>query len=126
MLVTIGCPFDIVRTFWPRYFKDRERLEGTPKQWINIYSPIDVLGSNFRDDSETKEATAGIEFLQEGLRAIPANVPYGVGPRVGWRHVLTMNGLRAHGFYWQHQDDVEVSAFAPLIESVYSGSTVLR
>lgn len=49
-LVTIGCPFDFIRTYWPDYFKGRKRREGTPRRWINIYARADVLGSNFRDE----------------------------------------------------------------------------
>jgi hypothetical protein len=30
------------------------------RRWINVYSPIDLLGSNFRDDTEAGSATRGL------------------------------------------------------------------
>ena len=59
-LVTIGCPFDMVRTYWPNYFINRQRQSNAPVQWINIYAPLDVFGSNFRDDDKTDDAEQGI------------------------------------------------------------------
>ncbi len=127
-LVTIGCPFDIVRTYWPTYFTERTRLDGVPAAWVNIYCPIDVLGSNFRNDSERLGADHGVQFRGEGddnASAKPSvNVPYASGIPISWRHALTMNGLRAHGLYWETQDDGEVSAFASVVNRVYAGKPV--
>lgn len=49
-LVTIGCPFDLTRAFWPAYASQPQAGEVAPRRWINVYSPLDVLGSNFRDE----------------------------------------------------------------------------
>ncbi len=49
-LVTIGCPFDLVRVFWPDYFTKRATIASVPKLWINVYSPIDIMASNFRNN----------------------------------------------------------------------------
>ena len=46
-LVTIGCPFDIIRTYWPSYFTGRQSTTSETLKWINVYSPIDILSSNF-------------------------------------------------------------------------------
>lgn len=48
-LVTIGCPFDLIRTFWWDYFDNRIGGDA-PKRWLNVYSPVDFLSSNFRND----------------------------------------------------------------------------
>jgi len=48
-LVTIGSPFDLIRTYWPSYFA-RNRGAVVRPRWINIYSPLDLLSSNFRND----------------------------------------------------------------------------
>lgn len=45
-LTTIGCPFDFVRAFWPAYFEGRA-AGATGLRWVNVYSPLDLLGSNF-------------------------------------------------------------------------------
>lgn len=50
-LVTVGCPFDFVRTYWPKYFERRSQLHAVPAYWLNIYAPADVLGSNFEDEA---------------------------------------------------------------------------
>jgi hypothetical protein len=47
-LTTIGCPADFIRTYWRDYFVSRH---GTAHgvRWLNVYSPGDVLASNFMD-----------------------------------------------------------------------------
>ncbi len=49
-LVTIGCPFDFIRTYWPTYFECRVGWPDVPHKWVNIYTPADVLGSDFKDE----------------------------------------------------------------------------
>lgn len=92
-LVTVGCPFDFVRTYWPTYFKNRF-ANASPVSWINVYSPMDVLGSNFREwvlRGEKPPADAGGSRLREWalggerdagieLRAEPAAVGAGDAP----------------------------------------------
>jgi hypothetical protein len=53
-LVTVGCPFDFIRTYWPTYFHGRTQLPGVPGTWINIYAAADVLGSDFVDYPPTR------------------------------------------------------------------------
>lgn len=59
-MVGIGNPYDVVRTFWPRYFVGRHSHSAAPKRWINIYSPRDLLSSNFRNDSQEIEPEQGL------------------------------------------------------------------
>ena len=57
-LTTIGCPGDIIQTFWDDYFQERYNLAGVPRRWINIFIPSDLLASNFifgNYDAETPE-----------------------------------------------------------------------
>jgi hypothetical protein len=44
-LVTVGCPLDVVRLYYPKYTEGREARNATLK-WKNIYNAADVLGSN--------------------------------------------------------------------------------
>src|SRR3712207_3046953 len=44
-LVTIGCPFDLVRSFWPEYYRRRFGHAGRPERWINVYVRRDIMGS---------------------------------------------------------------------------------
>ncbi len=62
-LFTIGCPFDVIRTYWANYFDDRHPDEMPKTRWMNVYSPKDILGSNFRNDDKPgqPEEDIGIE-----------------------------------------------------------------
>jgi len=56
-LITVGCPFDMIRNFVPRYFNERrvnvrERRYHERLKWVNIYIPADALSSNFRLDGD--------------------------------------------------------------------------
>jgi hypothetical protein len=127
-LVTIGCPFDAVRTYWPSYFTDRYTLPGVPKRWINVYSPIDVLGSNFREDSKPDVAVRTIEVAKDQTKPqLPENVAYRREPGgqdVSVSQVILLMGLRAHSTYWSKEAE-EISAFAPLVEVMFAHDRLL-
>lgn len=111
-LVTIGCPFDMVRTFWPEYFQRRLMPVGGGLRWCNVYSSHDVLGSNFRNDSA--EAQADQLFRVEAGSLVPDNLPYDLGIGVGkfsLLAVLTLRGLAAHQLYWEGRGTSELSCF---------------
>ncbi|HZO30249.1 MAG TPA: hypothetical protein VFH48_30115 [Chloroflexota bacterium] len=56
-LVTIGCPFDLVRMVRPGYFKNRHGPGASLRGgWLNVYTPNDILGSSFRDISDIGSA----------------------------------------------------------------------
>lgn len=110
-VVTLGCPFDFVRAYWPRYFEDRFSAGEPCADWINVYSPGDVLSSNFAD-GEGPDADFGIGLNPTGGGAPadpvkPRNVLYrldGVAePPLGLRTLL-LEGLRMHGAYWDEED----------------------
>ena len=42
LLITIACPFDFVRSYWPDYFTKRFSRTATPGKWVNFYAPSDV------------------------------------------------------------------------------------
>ncbi|PKB63988.1 MAG: hypothetical protein BZY80_04520 [SAR202 cluster bacterium Io17-Chloro-G2] len=46
-LCTIGCPADVIQTYWPGYFEERHSLKGAPQHWVNIFFPSDLFASNF-------------------------------------------------------------------------------
>lgn len=122
-LVTIGCPFDIIRSFFPSYFQARYGTPTTPSRWLNVYTPIDVLGSNFREDSLTKEANQGVEHKDGGL-ACPINLPYDEDVKPSTLTWLWMTGLRSHSMYWGSEEG-EASCFGPIVQHMYTDHTVL-
>ncbi|HWI41258.1 MAG TPA: hypothetical protein VNX25_07190 [Verrucomicrobiae bacterium] len=115
-LATIGCPFDVVRHYLPEYFRERRPAASDAQRWINIYSPADVFGSNFRNDGELGEASVGI-----GSGSVPENIAYvdAVAPeKFSWINILFFIGLRAHGMYWEKEPCSETSVFRPLLEAL--------
>jgi hypothetical protein len=131
-LVTIGCPFDFVRTLWTNYFDERREYEAKqPASWINVYSPLDVLGSNFRNDPNVAEASINIRSEQTSANLevpAPVNVPFKEGldlAQLSWASSLTLIGLRAHSIYWSATTGPEVNCFNQLVVKMYEGSKIL-
>jgi hypothetical protein len=130
-LVTIGCPFDIIRTYWPEYFNGRQSLTADTPKWINVYSPIDILSSNFADSGndqpvdEEQRKDIGIK-LADGMRK-PENIVFLQGPqrRLGIVDVLTLTGFRAHSMYWGEEVKGEITCFHDVIRMMYQGTPVL-
>lgn len=114
-LVTVGCPFDLIRSYWPGYFADRRARLPDEAKWINVYAPNDVLGSNFRDDARDEPATEGISCGPGGGRLVPENVVHRRGGTgAGAVEALLLGGFRAHKTYWDPDDPNEVSCFDQL------------
>ena len=127
-LVTIGCPFDMVRLVRPGYFKGRKWLQPGPG-WLNIYTPADILGSNFRDDEDEAPADPAVveratatESDQSPDFPVPVNVAYHPGgvPPGGF-----LQGFRVHGSYWDPDGSGENSCFVQVVEKLYAGDPIL-
>lgn len=127
-LVTIGSPFDLIRAFWPRYFEARNGSPGVPRRWLNVYAPLDLLGSNFRNDSREAEAEEGIRLRSHDNRAAPAprpthNISYNEGPyarSLSLLDFLTLTSLKLHGMYWGASNEQERNAFTYFIPILYA------
>lgn len=125
-LVTIGCPFDLVRTCWPEYFADRVSPGNVKRRWLNIYNPVDVLGSNFRDDGLIGDARTGIE-VQSGDHKemlLPENMVLDKNLHINglsFMNLLALRGLKVHACYWNPDDSGEISCFDEIIRGLYPG-----
>jgi hypothetical protein len=146
-LITIGCPYDFVRTYWPRYFQDRYAAgAGERPRWLNVYSPLDVMGSNFIDEPTRQErkayraATAeqreamrkdwdtrygrGVELIGGGMirPAFEDNVPFGDGQggSASFWDWFQFVGFRAHGVYWSRESKVALNCFGPVLTRMYA------
>ena len=65
-LITVGCPIDFVRLFLPEYHKGRD-ARVTHLDWLNIFIPADVLGSNYVDgDDNAMEASSPEDDARAG------------------------------------------------------------
>jgi hypothetical protein len=130
-LVTIGCPADLVRIFWPKYYGLSERAyrPGAPQRWINIYSTTDVLSSNFRNDNKKDSANVSIAGATEGKEEElkPFNVSYEGGPlgeRLTIPNIILLLGLRAHAMYWERDGKAgsDVGCFSILVPHIYQSA----
>jgi len=128
-LVTIGCPFDLIRLFWPHYFLRRQALEKVPQRWLNVYSPVDILSSNFRNDNKQDVATTTLALAETGAGALlPENVAYTKGVNTEDLSVfawLSLLGIRAHAMYWEAQYESEVSCFSVLTAKMFKNDLLL-
>jgi hypothetical protein len=127
--VTIGCPFDLVRAVRPDYFTGRRQLVGAPKQWLNVYTPNDILGSNFRNDDLAEQPEP--EVIANAIGAGPSgddpplqpvNLAYhpgGVPPGSGFLDILVFSGFRAHAQYWDAGTSGEETCFDEIITRLY-------
>lgn len=115
-LVTIGCPFDFIRVYWENYYTDRKNADIAITDWFNVYSAVDILSSNFRDDSQKREAEAHLTIG----KSLPSNISYDLinNNKLTFMDMLLLQGLRAHRMYW---DDEEYSAscFSALLQAIY-------
>jgi hypothetical protein len=128
-LSTIGCPFDLIRTYWPKYFEASTPLQ-TPATWLNVYSPIDILASNFRRDGATGEPDTGIPTTaaEPAESRRPVNIRYGEptsAADMGPLQFITFMGLRSHSIYWGRERESELTAFSPIVSRIYANQPVL-
>lgn len=119
-LITVGSPYDFLRTLWPRYFRSRQSRPDVPKCWYNVYSPMDLLGSNFRNDREL--AAADPEVVPGPQQMTPKNLVFAQGPirnRTSLLDFLLIAGLRSHEVYWGADEEVDRNALALVIAELY-------
>lgn len=98
LLITIAVPYDYIRVYYPHYYKDRKGANLLLREWYNVFSDIDVLSSNFRNDP--KAETGNQPIVPDGI--MPYNLRYNIiNPAslnvVDW---ITLIGFRAHNLFW--------------------------
>lgn len=100
--VTIGSPFDLVRMVRPNYGEERTITPEINPTWINIYQPIDVLGSNFRDGDEVGEAKVGLTSAESGAgtRVPGDNLAWNPDLKLGVINFLMLRSVTVHAAYW--------------------------
>lgn len=119
-LVTIGCPLDGLRGFWPRHFTHRRVVPNPPHRWINVHSPHDVLSSVIGGDS------LGFATASTGQVTPCDNVSYAVDPSatLRWIDVFRLEGVIAHTKYWGAVTG-EAGCFGTVGARLYGGTGVL-
>lgn len=138
-LVTIGAPCDFILTYWPRYFADRQHQP--PKTWLNVYSPVDLLGTCFDKEKARQERAQRLRAANQPV-PLPSHTDLqnsfghadqlATGPTqefafregipdeqlgiFGW---IAMQGLGAHSRYWAKGEDGERNCFDLLVAGVF-------
>lgn len=103
-LITIGTPFDFINTYYPNYYKDRDTtIEQKGFQWLNVYSVIDALASNFRYDTTAGMAEYGI--IENSSPPININYEAIHTNNFGFFNYILLNNLKVHGMYWSETTD---------------------
>ncbi len=125
-LVTIGSPYDFILTYWPNYFLKRNPAQRPPPTWINVYSPVDVLASQFCKSTDAREGGELLEdsYGEEGKLAFPPtfevafreNFP---GEQLSWGSAFLMLGMRAHSMYWSRVEDQERNCFGLVVPRLF-------
>jgi len=96
-LVTIGCPIDFIRLYFPAYMLGRDtRVTDLP--WVNIYIAADVLGSNMGDDGDVEQPTGQSVVSVGDLR--PAMSYRYTNEKLGFLNIWGQRGFLSHGEYW--------------------------
>ena len=98
-LVTIAAPFDFINSYYPQYYNDRDgAIETKGFEWINVYSVVDALASNFRNHATPGNSEYGV--VVNGMN--PVNIEYEVigSKNFGLFNYILLNNLRVHGMYW--------------------------
>ncbi|GIF62387.1 hypothetical protein Ais01nite_04220 [Asanoa ishikariensis] len=102
-LVTIGCPLDFVRLYFPTYADDRlERVPGLP--WTNIYIPADILASNMVDGDDYAYAPAEDNSDVVTVAGVRPVCHRYTSQTLTYRNVWTRTGLLTHAGYWDEPE----------------------
>ena len=138
-LVTVGNPFDFVRTFWPNYFKARVAVpavadgKSVPARWLNVYSEADLLGSDFDSGPESEAADAsatpipqGIRLQDGGVRRPDESIAFGPRPQdFGIVARLSFGYFRVHDAYWDADSAADLSALDPVLKKLYGNEAMM-
>ena len=97
-LITIGTPFEFIKSYYPQFYNDRNTELGNKICWINVYSIADALGTNFRNDLTIGNAQFGIS----NDSSKPTNINYEVvsAHKSGIIDFFTLYNVKVHGMYW--------------------------
>jgi hypothetical protein len=122
-LVTIGCPYDLLRSLWPDYFTDRHALPGVPQRWFNVHTPTDVLSSDFHDvdNGDDGITEVGMASGSPARLPVPETIVYtrGVAQRLNPLEWVRLMGFRIHSAYWGDQHG---SSLPLVMQRLYASS----
>lgn len=112
-LVTIGAPVSFIMTYWPGYFGGRSRKHAALQSWVNVFSPVDVLATEF-DPAPPEPGEVALQpshGTPDALwRGPDREHSFREGAAEGsltWFGTFALLGIRAHEMYWSPEDGHE-------------------
>lgn len=105
-LLTIGCPVDFMRLYFPDYLDARDaRAPGLP--WTNIFIPADVFGSNFSDVDDVSPTEEGSPGSVSIAGRTPTTLRH-TQETLSWGSIVVgAKGFAMHGGYWGEPGDAD-------------------
>lgn len=124
-LATIGAPYDFVLAVKPAWFEGRHSAIGQ-RSWVNVYSPVDLLGSNFRDDADSGAATRGIGLSGETEPLRPSeNEAWDLHIDLTFLNLILLAGFTSHGMYWGEDGVDDDNVFLTVVQHLYEDADLL-
>jgi hypothetical protein len=129
-LITVGNPFDLLRTFMGGYYKLRRPWPACRPTWLNVYSPIDVMASNFKDDGGSNREQGFKVTDPDGQEkdVLPdASVVFDAAgrTRLTTHDIIRFTGMSVHYTYWGRGPAVESNCFSPIVQWLYKDDPFL-
>lgn len=127
-IVTIGSPFDFLRTLYPLYIVPERRKAPSDWQakWLNIYAEYDLLSSNFRDtpnaqNAEPATAAVAVRDTADSVAIKPdENYTYDKMDGLTWFDKLGLIGLKTHRVYWNLEIKDEKTAWRKVVDFLFA------
>lgn len=128
-LVTIGCPFEFATAMHKNWLSGRKNRENVPTTWLNIYSPVDLLGSDFTTQvKQETDSPASIEMVpQATATAVKPTTNHGwdLGIEPTWSNLIEFHGFSSHSMYWGTDKEIDRNVFVEVVEHLYGGTPIL-
>lgn len=102
-IITIGTPFEFVKSYYPRFYENRKTELGDKLQWLNVYSISDALATNFRKDAKIGDAQFGIQ--KESLKPFNLNYETAAPNKIGIIDFFMLHSIKVHGMYWDERTE---------------------
>lgn len=102
-LITIGSPFEFVKSYYPQFCVNRVTDMDSSIQWINVYSISDAFATNFRSNAQIGDAEFGI--LKHSARPHNLNYEVVLYNKHNIIDFFTLQSIKAHSMYWDNRPE---------------------
>lgn len=124
--VTIGSPFEFAQAVSPNWKEGRHARAGVPKAWVNVYSPIDLLGSDFRSGPNDHKGPVELAPAVSGGVVTPTvNQVWSFGIEPTGSNLLAFHGFLSHGLYWGSDQTSDQNVFEQVVKLAYENTPIL-